>query len=131
VNRSGQMRRPAATRSAKASSSSSRTRSWRPSRLKARTRSTSTSLVPGAEIDRRFVDTPYYVTPNDPVGQEAFGVIREAMRSKALVALGPRRSRPAVELPNRSASSSAAPFTTARPPEAGRPHNCGGLVEGG
>ena len=46
------------------------------------------SLVPGAEIDRRFFDTPYYVTPNDPVGQEAFGVIREAMRSKALVALG-------------------------------------------
>src|ERR1700686_2241604 len=46
------------------------------------------SLVPGAEIDRRFFDTPYYVTPNDPVGQEAFGVIREAMRGKALVALG-------------------------------------------
>ena len=46
------------------------------------------SLVPGAEIDRRFFDTPYYVTPNDPVGQDAFAVIREAMRSKALVALG-------------------------------------------
>jgi hypothetical protein len=46
------------------------------------------SFVPGAEIDRRFFDAPYYVTPNDPVGQEAFGVIREAMRSKALVALG-------------------------------------------
>ena len=30
----------------------------------------------------------YYVTPNDPVGQDAFAVIREAMRSKALVALG-------------------------------------------
>jgi non-homologous end joining protein Ku len=26
--------------------------------------------VLGAEIDRRFFDTPYYVTPNDPVGQE-------------------------------------------------------------
>jgi DNA end-binding protein Ku len=46
------------------------------------------SFVPGAEIDRRFFDAPYYITPNDPVGQEAFGVIREAMRSKALVALG-------------------------------------------
>src|SRR5580658_859046 len=46
------------------------------------------SFVPRAEIDQRFFDTPYYVTPNDPVGQEAFAVIREAMRSKALVALG-------------------------------------------
>jgi len=44
--------------------------------------------VPAAEIDRRFFDTPYYITPNDPVGQEAFAVIREAIRSKALVALG-------------------------------------------
>src|ERR1700688_4892784 len=46
------------------------------------------SFVPRSEIDRRFFDTPYYVTPNDPVGQDAFAVIREAMRSKALVALG-------------------------------------------
>jgi DNA end-binding protein Ku len=46
------------------------------------------SFVPRSEIDRRFFDTPYYITPNEPVGQEAFAVIREAMRSKALVALG-------------------------------------------
>jgi DNA end-binding protein Ku len=46
------------------------------------------SFVPCAEIDQRFFDARYYVTPNDPVGQEAFAVIREAMRSKALVALG-------------------------------------------
>src|SRR6202140_3693740 len=46
------------------------------------------SFVPRSEIDRRFFDTPYYVTPNDPVGQDAFAVIREAMRSKALAALG-------------------------------------------
>jgi DNA end-binding protein Ku len=46
------------------------------------------NFVPGSEIDRRFFDTPYYITPNDPVGQDAFAVIREAMRSKALVALG-------------------------------------------
>ena len=44
--------------------------------------------MPRADIDQRFFDTPYYITPNDPVGQEAFAVIREAMRSKALVALG-------------------------------------------
>ena len=46
------------------------------------------SFVPRSDIDRRFFDTPYYITPNDPVGQDAFAVIREAMRSKALVALG-------------------------------------------
>jgi DNA end-binding protein Ku len=46
------------------------------------------SFVPRSEIDRRFFDTPYYVTPNEPVGQEAFAVIREAMRGKAMVALG-------------------------------------------
>ena len=46
------------------------------------------SFVPRADIDQRFFDTPYYIIPNDPVGQEAFAVIREAMRSKALVALG-------------------------------------------
>jgi DNA end-binding protein Ku len=46
------------------------------------------SFAPGAEIDRRFFDTPYYVTPNDPVGQDVFAVIRETMRSKAVVALG-------------------------------------------
>jgi DNA end-binding protein Ku len=46
------------------------------------------SFVPRVEIDQRFFDTPYYITPNDPVGQEPFAVIREAMRSKAVVALG-------------------------------------------
>jgi DNA end-binding protein Ku len=46
------------------------------------------SFMPRAEIDQRYFDAPYYVTPNDPDGQEAFAVIREAMRSKALVALG-------------------------------------------
>ena len=46
------------------------------------------SFVPRSEIDQRFFDTPYYITPNDPVGQDAFAVIREAMRRKALVALG-------------------------------------------
>ena len=44
--------------------------------------------MPCAEIDQRFFDAPYYTTPNDPVGQDAFAVIREAMRSKALAALG-------------------------------------------
>jgi DNA end-binding protein Ku len=46
------------------------------------------SFVPRSQIDQRFFDTPYYVTPNEPVGQEAFAVIREAMRGKRMVALG-------------------------------------------
>jgi DNA end-binding protein Ku len=45
-------------------------------------------FVPRSRIDQRFFDTPYYVTPNGPVGQDAFAVIREAMRTKGLVALG-------------------------------------------
>jgi DNA end-binding protein Ku len=46
------------------------------------------SFVLRSEIDQRFFDTPYYVTPNEPVGQEAFAVIREAMCDKGVVALG-------------------------------------------
>src|SRR5437764_582483 len=46
------------------------------------------SFVPRCEIDQRFFDTSYYVTPDEPVGQEAFAVIREAMRGKRMVALG-------------------------------------------
>jgi DNA end-binding protein Ku len=46
------------------------------------------SFVPRADIDQRFFDTPYYITPNDSVGEDAFAVIREAMRSKTLVAIG-------------------------------------------
>jgi DNA end-binding protein Ku len=46
------------------------------------------SFVPREQIDARYLDSPYYITPNDQVGQEAFAVIREAMRDKAMVALG-------------------------------------------
>ncbi len=46
------------------------------------------SFVPRAQIDQRYLDTPYYLTPNDRVGHEAFAVIRDAMRGKGLVALG-------------------------------------------
>ena len=44
--------------------------------------------MPRAQIDERYLDTPYYITPNDQVGQEAFAVIRDAMRGKEMVALG-------------------------------------------
>jgi DNA end-binding protein Ku len=46
------------------------------------------SFVPRAEIDDRYLDTPYYIAPTDQVGQEAFSVIRDAIREKGMVALG-------------------------------------------
>src|SRR5262249_50782197 len=46
------------------------------------------SFVPRSEIDQRFFDSSYYVMPSEPVGQEAFAVIREAMRGQGMVALG-------------------------------------------
>jgi DNA end-binding protein Ku len=42
------------------------------------------SFVPRQQIDQRFFDTPYYVTPNEPVAQEGLAVIREAMTSGSL-----------------------------------------------
>ena len=45
-------------------------------------------FVPNAQIDRRYFDSPYYIVPTDAVGQDAFAVIREAMRGKGMVALG-------------------------------------------
>ena len=32
------------------------------------------SFVPRAQIDERFFDSPYYICPNDQVGQDAFAV---------------------------------------------------------
>ena len=46
------------------------------------------AFVPRSEIDERYLDSPYYIGPNERVGQEAFAVIREAMRQKDMVALG-------------------------------------------
>jgi DNA end-binding protein Ku len=45
------------------------------------------SFVPRSQIDERYLDSPYYIIPNDQVGQEAFAVIRDAMRGKGMVAL--------------------------------------------
>src|SRR4051794_12010389 len=42
------------------------------------------SFVPRPQIAQRFFDTPYYGAPNEPVAQEAFAVIREAMRCKTM-----------------------------------------------
>ena len=40
------------------------------------------------QIDERYLDSTYYMVPNDEVGQEPFAVIRQAMRDKGMVALG-------------------------------------------
>src|SRR6266516_3126545 len=45
-------------------------------------------FVPRSEIDERYLDSPYYLTPEDHVGQDAFAVIREAMTRKNMVGLG-------------------------------------------
>src|SRR6476620_3553705 len=44
-------------------------------------------FVPKATIDDRYRDTPYYLAPEDKVGQEAFAVIRDAMKKKKMVGI--------------------------------------------
>jgi len=47
------------------------------------------SFVPKDEIDQRYLDRPYYIAPGgDKVGEEAFAVIRDAMKDSERVALG-------------------------------------------
>ena len=46
------------------------------------------AFVPRSEIDDRYIDSPYYIAPTDKVGQEAFAVIRDAIRENRMVALG-------------------------------------------
>ena len=44
-------------------------------------------FVPRDEIDELYLDTPYYLAPTDRVGEEAFAVIRDAMRAEEMVGL--------------------------------------------
>ncbi len=44
-------------------------------------------FVPRSQVDEIYVDTPYYMIPTDKVGEEAFAVIREAMRVRKMVGL--------------------------------------------
>ena len=46
------------------------------------------SFVPASEIDSMYLDSPYYLAPDDKVAQEAFAVIREAMARKNVVGIG-------------------------------------------
>ena len=44
-------------------------------------------FVPEEEIDKRYYERPYYIAPNAKSGEEAFAVIRDAMKDKGRVAL--------------------------------------------
>ena len=45
------------------------------------------SFVPKDEIDKRFLDHPYYIAPDGKAGADAFAVIRDAMKDQDRVAL--------------------------------------------
>ena len=45
------------------------------------------SFVPRDEIDRRYLDHPYYIVPNRRDGVDAFAVIRDAMKDQERVAI--------------------------------------------
>ncbi len=43
------------------------------------------SFAPAESVDWIWYDAPYYLTPDDPVGEEAYCVIRDAMRATGMV----------------------------------------------
>jgi DNA end-binding protein Ku len=45
------------------------------------------SFVPSDEIDKRYLNHPYYIVPDGKAGVDAFAVIRDAMKDQARVAL--------------------------------------------
>ena len=45
------------------------------------------TFTPRDRIEWIWLDTPYYLSPNDPVGQEAFSVIRDAMDAQDMVGI--------------------------------------------
>ena len=44
--------------------------------------------MPRKEIDELYFNNPYYIVPDGEVGQQAFAVIREAIRQEGMVAIG-------------------------------------------
>jgi DNA end-binding protein Ku len=45
-------------------------------------------FVPKQDIDELYLADPYYMVPDGEVGQQAFAVIREAIRKEGMVAIG-------------------------------------------
>jgi DNA end-binding protein Ku len=46
------------------------------------------TFVPQSEVDQIYLDSPYYLAPDDKVAEEAFAVIRDAMTRKKMVGIG-------------------------------------------
>ena len=44
-------------------------------------------FVPEEEIDKRYYERPYYIVPDGKSGEEAYAVIRDAMKDKGRIAL--------------------------------------------
>src|SRR5258708_19299262 len=47
------------------------------------------SFVPEGEIDKRYIDSPYYIAPDGKAGVDAFAVIPDPMKNKGRVPLAP------------------------------------------
>lgn len=45
-------------------------------------------FAPRSEIDPRYLEAPYYIAPSERVAEEAFAIIRDAMRDEKVVGLG-------------------------------------------
>jgi DNA end-binding protein Ku len=45
-------------------------------------------FVPKSQIDELYIREPYFIAPDGEVGQQAFAVIREAIRKEGMVAIG-------------------------------------------
>jgi DNA end-binding protein Ku len=46
------------------------------------------SFVPREQVDQRYLEAPYYIAAEDKIAQEAFAVIRDAMRDRGKAGLG-------------------------------------------
>jgi DNA end-binding protein Ku len=46
------------------------------------------SFVPIDQVDKRYLEAPYYIAPDDKVAREAFAVIRDAMKAKGRAGVG-------------------------------------------
>lgn len=46
------------------------------------------AFVARAAIDDIYLDSPYYMAPNEKIGEDAFAVIRDAMSKRAMAGLG-------------------------------------------
>src|SRR5579871_560053 len=61
------------------------------------------SFVPADSVDWIWYDQPYYLTPDDAIGEEAYCVIRDAMRAAGMVGMSRmvlyRRERPVMLKP--------------------------------